>query len=238
MFICTPLLSKPDSFLQITTSTASFFFLLSVVQNFQVNKNIFLVARIGWKGKDRRKRGGFMGRKLFVVEARRLLPLLFLLVLLVSLSVYDTFRTSPTVVPREAARGTEVKVTTVDKGERKEQPTFRLALDQECWAEIAEDWGITLPQFPFQPQHEVALFAMHAEMQKVDAKGMGDEELEVTVRVAPKRDHYQVVVVPAKDVLLEYGQTIWTFVDKKGNIVDQFTTGDITETAAEEVVNK
>ena len=42
--------------------------------------------------------------KMFVVEARRMLPLLFLLVLLVSLSVYDSFRASPTVAPEEAAK--------------------------------------------------------------------------------------------------------------------------------------
>ena len=42
--------------------------------------------------------------RMFVVEARRLLPLLFLLVLLVSLSVYDSFRVSPAIAPEEAAR--------------------------------------------------------------------------------------------------------------------------------------
>ena len=47
--------------------------------------------------------------KMFVVEARRLLPLLFLLVLLVSLSVYDSFRASPTVAPEGVAKGSEVK---------------------------------------------------------------------------------------------------------------------------------
>ncbi|MBS4022750.1 MAG: hypothetical protein KGZ79_10075, partial [Dethiobacter sp.] len=110
--------------------------------------------------------------------------------------------------------------------------------DQEGWVEIAEEWGIALPQFPFQPQHEVALFALHAEVQKVEAKGAGEEELEIRIRVGPKRDHYQVVVLPAKDVLLEYGQTLWTFVDKKGAVVEQFSTGEITETAAEQAPNK
>lgn len=200
------------------------------VQNFQEEEAYFFFGRIGWKGKNRRKRGGFMRRKLFVVEARRLLPLLFLLVLLVSLSVYDTFRTSPTVVPKEAAAG-EIKVTTADKGERKERPTFRLVLDEEGWAEIAQEWAIALPQYPFQPQHEVALFVLHGEVQKVETKAQSETELEVKVRVGAKRDQYHVVMLPAKDVVLEAGQTIWTFVDKKGTIIDQFTTGEVTETA-------
>lgn len=179
-----------------------------------------------------------MRRRLFVVEARRLLPLLFLLVLLVSLSVYDTFRTSPTVVPGQAAKGNEVKAATVDKGERKEMPAFRLALDRETWDEIAGEWSVTLPQYPFQPQHEVALFALHAEVQKVETVTLGAGEMEVRVRVGPKRDSYQVVTLPAGEVLLAGGQTTWTFVDKKGAVLEQFTIGDTMQTATDEVPNK
>jgi hypothetical protein len=182
----------------------------------------------------------YLGKKLFVVEARRLLPLLFLLMLLISLSVYDTFRTSPTVVPEQAAGGgKEIAFTTADKGERKEGPTFRLAIDQEGWTEIAEEWGLSLPQYPFQPQHEVALFALHADVQQVNTQATGETGLDVRVRVSPKRDHYQVVMLPAKDVTLEAGEATWTFVDRKGTVLEQFTMGEITETTiADEVPQK
>ncbi|MCW3489330.1 hypothetical protein [Dethiobacter alkaliphilus] len=179
-----------------------------------------------------------MGKKLFVVEARRLLPLLFLLVLLVSLSVYDSFRASPTINPEEVAARNEVSFTTADKGERKEQPTFRLAADEEAWANVAEEWSIQLPQYPFQPQHEMALFALHAEVKNVKANPRGEGEMEVEVQVNPKRDFFQVVTVPAADVVLDAGETTWTFVDKKGNILEQFTAGDATETGAEEAPQK
>ena len=179
-----------------------------------------------------------MGKKLFVVEARRLLPLLFLLVLLVSLSFYDSFRASPTISPEEVGVTNEVNFTTADKGERKERPTFRLAVDEEGWADVAEEWAITLPQYPFQPQHELALFALHAEVQSVKTNPKGEGELEVEVRVNPKRDFFQVVTVPAADVLLDAGETTWTFVDKKGNILEQFTAGDAMETSAEEAPQK
>jgi len=178
-----------------------------------------------------------MRRRLFVVEARRLLPLLFLLILLVSLSVYDTFRASPTVVPERAAPGSEVAVITVDKGERKEMPVLRLAVDEEAWKEIASEWAVTLPQYPFQAQHEVALFALHAEVQKVETVTLGDA-LEVRVRLGPKRDNYHVVMLPAKDVVLAAGQTTWIFVDKKGAVLEQFTIGEAAETAADEVPKK
>lgn len=179
-----------------------------------------------------------MRRKLFVVEARRILPLLFLLVLLVSLSVYDTFRTSPTAGPGETARATEARITTVDKGETREQPVFKLAFDRESWAEIALEWGITLPEYPFQPNHEVALFAMHAEVQKVQFQAQGEKELEVKVQVNPKRDRYHVLVLPASDVSLADGQTVWTFLDKRNNVLEQFTVGDVAATISGEVPEK
>lgn len=179
-----------------------------------------------------------MRGKLFVVDARRLLPLLFLLVLLVSLSVYDTFRASPTAGPGEAARATEVKLTTVDKGETQERPTFRLAFDREGWAEIAEEWGIVLPGYPFQPNHEVALFAMHGEIQSVQYQAAGDNELEVKVRVNPKRDRYHVLVLPVSDVSLAGGETVWTFLDKKNNVLEQFTAPDVAATATDEIIEK
>ncbi|MDW7650107.1 MAG: hypothetical protein SCK29_05030 [Bacillota bacterium] len=179
-----------------------------------------------------------MGKKLFVVEARRLLPLLFLLVLLVSLSVYDSFRASPTVAPEEAVKKNEVSFTTADKGQRKERPTFRLAADEEEWADVAEDWSITLPQYPFQAQHEVALFVLHAEVQSVKALPKAEGELDVEVRVNPKRDFFQVVTVPAGDVAVDGGEATWIFVDKKGNILEQITVGDAAETAAEETPEK
>ncbi|MBS3948831.1 MAG: hypothetical protein KGZ57_11155 [Dethiobacter sp.] len=179
-----------------------------------------------------------MGKRMFVVEARRLLPLLFLLVLLVSLSIYDTFRTSPTVAPREVATGNEVNFTIADKGERKERPIFRLAEDPEGWAEVANAWGIALPQYPFQPRHEVALFALHAEVQDVQVAATGEQDLEVRVKVGTKRDHFQVVMLPVKDVLLESGQTTWTFADRRGAVLEQFTVGGKEEAAAEQVPKK
>ncbi len=92
------------------------------------------------------ERGGNVGKKLFVVEARRVLPLLFLLVLLISLSVYDSFRVSPTVKPEDVAAKGQVNFTTADKGEMKENPSFRIAPCQASWAAVVDEWSIVLPQ--------------------------------------------------------------------------------------------
>ena len=176
--------------------------------------------------------------KMFVVEARRMLPLLFLLVLLVSLSVYDSFLASPTVAPEGVAKGSEVKFITADKGEREDNPTFRLAVDEEGWAEVAEEWAVTLPEYPFQPQHEVALFALHAEVQNVQTSNVGENELIVEVRVNPKRDYYQVITLPAADVTLEAGKVTWKFVNKKGSEIDQLVIENTQPTMAEETPQK
>ena len=179
-----------------------------------------------------------LGKKMVVVEVRRLLPLLFLLVLLISLSVYDTFRAQPAVGPREAKTGNEVKFTVADKGERKEQPTFRLVKDQAAWKEVAGIWGIALPQYPFQPKHEVALFSLHAEVQHVQVAPAGAQDLEVRVRVNPKRDYFQVVTLPLKDVLLEKGRTVWTFVDRRGAVLEQFDASRTAEAAVKQAPRK
>ncbi len=179
-----------------------------------------------------------MGKKLFVVEGRRLLPLLFLLVLMVSLSVYDSLRASPTVVPQDTAKGSEVNFTTADKGERKERPAFRLAVDHQGWKEAAEAWSVNLPQYPFQPQHEIALFALHAEVQKIQSTFKGEGEQEVKVLVGPKKDFFHAVTMPLADVMLEAGETTWIFVDKKGTILEQFAVGRAAETIAADTPQK
>jgi len=188
--------------------------------------------------KERWKRGGNMGKKLLVVEARRLLPLLFLLVLLVSLSVYDSFRASPTVKPEDAAAKGQVSFTTADRGEMKENPSFRVAADQAGWAAVVEEWSIVLPQYPFQPQHEVALFAIHAEVESLKSLAKAAGALEVEVRVNPKRDYFHVVTVPASEVTLQGGEVTWTFVDRRGNILERFTVGGAKETIAGEAIQK
>ena len=192
---------------------------------------------------ERKKTGGneverMAKSRMFVVEARRVLPLLFLLVLLISLSVYDSYRTSPTVAPEGVAKGNEVSFITADKGEREDLPTFRLAVDAEGWAEVAEEWNVTLPEYPFQPQHEVALFALHAEVKNVQTRSLSDGQLEVEVRVIPKRDFYQVVTLPVADVTLESGSATWKFVDKKGNVLNQFVVEKTQQTIATETPQK
>ena len=176
--------------------------------------------------------------KMFVLEARRMLPLLFLLVLLVSLSLYDSFRASPTVAPEETAPTGAVTFTTADQGERKDNPTFRLAVDGEGWAQAADELAVTLPNYPFQPQYEVALFAVNAEVQGVQTQTVSDGQLEVQVQVSPKKDYYQVVTLPANEVDLEAGTTTWKFMDSKNNVLEQVVMDDTQETITEETPQK
>ena len=90
----------------------------------------------------------------------------------------------------------------------------------------------------FQPQHEVALFALHAEVQDVRLQNVGEGQLTVEVRVNPKRDFYQVVTLPAAQVMLEEGIVTWNFVDKKGNALDQIIIENTQATIAEEIPQK
>lgn len=177
-----------------------------------------------------------MAKKMYVLEARRLLPLLFLLVLLVSLSLYDTFRVSPAAAPDRSGQATEVGFNTADKGQRAENPTFRLADNAEGWAAVADEWNISLPQYPFQPHYEVALFALHAEVQNVKAITPAEGSLVVEVRVNPRRDYFQVVTLPVSNVVHAGGETVWRFVDRRGNVLEQFTAGAAKDAMTEDII--
>ena len=87
--------------------------------------------------------------KFFVVEARRLIPLLFLLVLLIGLTVYDNFfRTEPTAGLPEG--GVESLVfTTTDQGALTAPTSFSLVADHEEWTRVSQDMGLSLPDYPF-----------------------------------------------------------------------------------------
>lgn len=74
-----------------------------------------------------------MRTRFLIVEARRLLPLLFLLLLLVGLSVYDNFfRFEAADHLRERAEG-EVIFTTADHGAIDLPLSFLLVYEQDDW---------------------------------------------------------------------------------------------------------
>ncbi|MGI6097182.1 MAG: hypothetical protein ACOYBM_03590 [Dethiobacteria bacterium] len=160
-----------------------------------------------------------MRTRFFIVEARRLLPLLFLLVLLISLSVYDNFfRLETTSEAPEELENTITFVTT-DRGAIKYSPDFLVAYDEEDWEALKENAGVQLPDYPFNAAYEVAVLSLNGEIEAVRPVSQGENTLQVQVRVAPRENYYHVITVDRKEVEAE--ETHWVFIDEEDRVIAQ-----------------
>lgn len=165
--------------------------------------------------------GKIKGR-VFVIEGKRLVPVLFLLALLISLSIYDNFRVDPAATVLEETKiENEVKLSTIDQGRKKVAPVLRLADNQEDWAEIACQFGLELPDYPFNPHGEVGVFVMNGKIDYIQTLPQTDSEVQVRVSVDVKDNYYHLVTVDKKNYQQEGKEYLWILTDHKGNVFDE-----------------
>ncbi|MEW5921716.1 MAG: hypothetical protein AB1796_12390 [Bacillota bacterium] len=156
--------------------------------------------------------------KFFVVEVRRLIPLLFLLVLLLSLTVYDNFfRAEQVVAPPEEVGG--IMFTTTDSGVLSAPVSFTLVADYEEWARVSRDLGLALPDYPFNAAQEVAVFAVNGEIQGLNVLPALGEGVEIRVEVEPKEKYFHVITVDRRDV--DHDGAVWNFVDNENRLLSR-----------------
>lgn len=155
--------------------------------------------------------------RFFVIEARRLLPLLFLLVLLVSLSIYDNFfREFPVVAPEEDPVNA-ITFVTADRGELGAPTSFEVIASMEDWTRIRQE-DSALPDYPFNPVYEYAVRATNSEIRSVQVYPQEDGVVQVQVRVAEKPFSYHLVTVEREKV---GEQTRWLFLDEQDRIMHE-----------------
>ncbi len=155
----------------------------------------------------------------FVVEARRLVPLLFLLVLLVGLTVYDNFfRVETTTGPVELEEG--LAFTTTDWGEITSPASFTVVGDYDEWIRVANEMGLNLPDYPFNAAEEIAVFAVNGEIQRMDVDSRVDE-VGVKVLVEPRDKYFHVVTVDRQAV--DHENAVWEFVDSEDHVLSRIT---------------
>ena len=157
--------------------------------------------------------------KVFVVEARRLFPLLFLLLLLISLSIYDNFRHQPTEPVFDELGQEGVMFEVIDRGEVEDQIQVRVLYDQEDFDRVANEFGIELPEYPFQPAQEVGVFVLNAKFNRAEMVST-NEVSQIRVTVDKARDSYDVVSLNRAALEAE-GDYHWVFADKSGNVFTQ-----------------
>lgn len=156
--------------------------------------------------------------KFFVVEARRLIPLLFLLVLLIGLTVYDNFfRLEPTTGPPKGETDSLV-FTTTDWGALTTPTSFSLVADHEEWTRVSQEMGLALPDYPFNAAAEVAVFAVNSEIQSMNVIPRFGE-VEIRVLVEPKDNFYHVITVDRQAVDLD--NAVWQFVDHEDRVLSR-----------------
>ncbi|MEW5785932.1 MAG: hypothetical protein AB1767_12810 [Bacillota bacterium] len=176
--------------------------------------------------------------RFFVIEARRLLPLLFLLVLLVSLSIYDNFfrnAEQQVIVPDEEVKNVLTFVT-ADRGEMESNAEFRVVETAAQWVELQEE-HTGMPDYPFNEVYEMAVRAVNGEIRNIQVFPQEDGSVQVQVRVNVQPNYYHVVTVERDKVA---AVSRWLFLDQEDRILQEvvLTPADGDELELDEVVEE
>ncbi len=153
-----------------------------------------------------------------------MIPILFLLVLLISLSIYDNFRMEPAEVMEEVRIENQVEFSTSDQGRKKVIPSLELALEQESWAEIAREYELELPEYPFNPQGEVGIFVLNGKVKYVQSLPGPENNVEIRVAVDVKDNYYHMGTVEKKEFWKERQEIRWILMDHRGEVFQEMVT--------------
>ena len=156
--------------------------------------------------------------KFVVLEGKRLLPLMFLVVLLVTLSVYDNFfrmQEEETIPAVEE----EFVFHTTTKGEISAPTSFHLIHNQSQWEELKENPLIELPDYPFNDEYEMAVCSVNSEIEDMDIRAEEDNVQKVEVHVKMNPNYYHIVMVSRDKLNSE--EIYWTFLDESGEVLLQ-----------------
>lgn len=168
--------------------------------------------------------------RFLVIEARRLLPLLFLLVLLVSLSIYDNFfrTTDQPVTGYETGEDNLLTFITADLGEIEAPAAFQVVSSSEQWTQLHDDYA-GLPDYPFNDAYELALSAVNGEIKHINLFPQEDGIMQAQVKVSAQPGIYHVVTVDRERV---GEQSRWLFLDEEDRVLKELVVpeeGDVPE---------
>lgn len=181
--------------------------------------------------------------RLLIIEKRRIIPLILLIVLMGGLTFYDNLRDGTgeiTPVKDEKARETKtvkeqfekevfiedeskVDFVTADTGFRLSPKNFEIATDLEEWVDIIEANNLNLPDYPYNEYTEVGLFGFNSEIKDIEVLDGDNERLQVNVLIRQKADHYHIVTLPRQKLAREKVQN-WRFLNEEGEALYQVTT--------------
>ncbi len=124
--------------------------------------------------------------KLIVVEARRLLPIAVLFLLLVAVSIYDGL-TSP-AAPVTALPNSVPYKTLLAAGQNSSMQS-RVVTSLDMWVAMHEALGLELTDYEFDPHREVGVFFLNCQLRSTrEVQGV------VQLSVTAKKDTVQLVL--------------------------------------------
>lgn len=159
-----------------------------------------------------------MSNKFVVLEGKRLLPLMFLLMLLISLSIYDNFFRVQQEDTVPAVREEKVFNTTT-RGEISAPTSFHLVYNQSQWEDLKANPLLELPDYPFNDAYEVALCSVNSEIKDMNIHTADEGVQKVEVEVSMRPDYYHIVMVSREK--LDSPEVYWTFLDEDGEVLLQ-----------------
>ena len=156
--------------------------------------------------------------RFFILEGRRILPLFFLLLLLVGLSVYDNFfRVQPVDTLPVAEQ--EHMFTTTTRGELNTPTSFHLVQTESEWQELRTNPVLELPDYPYSDAHEVAVCTINSEIRGINILSETEEVTNVEVRVNMRPNYYHVIMVNREQI--QAPEVNWTFLSETGEVLLQ-----------------
>ncbi len=164
--------------------------------------------------------------RFLVIESRRLLPLLFLFVLLVSLSIYDNFfRADRAVITPVTDPENALVFVTAGKGEVAAESKFQVIETFEQWQDLQEQY-LVLPDYPFNADYELAVSAVHGEIKNIGIFPQEEGLVQVRVQVSPQPQSYHVVTVEREKIGTK---SVWQFVDPGNQVLTELTVPMIAD---------
>ena len=124
--------------------------------------------------------------RLVVVEARRLLPIIVLFVMLVAVSVFDGFSANSAPVTTQP---NTVPYQTISQGAQSGQVQLQVITDLDMWVAMHNALGAKLSDHEFKPETEIAILLLNCQLRST-AEADGIVQLSVTARKAT----YQLVL--------------------------------------------
>lgn len=158
--------------------------------------------------------------KVFVFEGKRLIPLFILLMLLITVSVYDVFFNTSEPI---AVTGDIVHFVSIEQGKLFPLKQLLIFDNQESFVSFLQLNNISHPQESFDPNNQVAVISMNFTIQNLvtSTDDLGRQVLNVAF--TQRNSHYKIYIVP-RDLQVERQDVVWNFFDERGRKTEEIRT--------------